>query len=80
MMKVNSNFTLTLQTPDGKFHFLPKAELSKIDIGGHSLMPPTTSLTSKEMDDLVSYLLRAGDENAKRTPMHPAKDDDDDDN
>jgi putative heme-binding domain-containing protein len=78
MLKVNSNFSLTLQTPDGKFHFLPRSELAKIDIGAHSLMPATTSLTPQEMDDLVSYLLRAGDENARRTPGHSAKDDDDD--
>lgn len=78
MLKVNSNFAVTLQTPDGKFHFLPKSELTKVEIGTRSLMPPTSSLTPKEMDDLVSYLLRAGDENARRTPHHSAKDDDDD--
>ncbi len=80
MLRVSNNFTLTLQTTDGRFHFLSRSDLRKIDIGNHSLMPPSTDLTPQEMDDLVSYLLRAGDENAKRTPTHPAKDDDDDDN
>jgi cytochrome c oxidase cbb3-type subunit III len=78
MLKASSNFSLTLQTPDGRFHFLPRSELTKIDIGSHSLMPSASTLTPKEMDDLVSYLLRAGDDNAKRNPTHAAKADDDD--
>ena len=29
---------------------------------------PAANLNSKEVDDLVSYLLRTGDESAKRSP------------
>jgi cytochrome c oxidase cbb3-type subunit III len=77
MLRTNNNFSLSLQTLDGSFHFLPKSELTQVDIGSRSLMPPAT-LNSKEVDDLVSYLLRTGDESAKRSPAHPSKSDDDD--
>ncbi len=77
MLKVNDNFSLSLQTLDGTFHFLPKSELAQVDFGSRSLMPAST-LNSKEVDDLVSYLLRTGDENSKRSPHTPQNLDDDD--
>jgi cytochrome c oxidase cbb3-type subunit III len=76
MLRINDNFSLSLQTLDGAFHFLPKAQLAQVDIGSRSLMPAAT-LDGKEMDDLVSYLLKTGDENSKHSPTHSAKDDDD---
>jgi len=76
MLKVNDNFSVTLQTPDGNFHYLPKSQLTQVDIGSRSLMPAST-LNSKEVDDLISYLLRVGDQNSKQTP-HTSKSDDDD--
>ena len=78
MLRTNNNFSLALQTPDGSFHFLPKSELRQVDIGSSSLMPAAT-LNSKEVDDLVSYLLRTGDESSKRSPAHSSKSDDNDD-
>jgi putative heme-binding domain-containing protein len=78
MLRTNNNFSLSLQTLDGSFHFFPKSELTQVDVGSHSLMPAAT-LNSKEVDDLVSYLLRAGDESAKRSPAHSSKSDDHDD-
>jgi putative heme-binding domain-containing protein len=77
MLRTNNNFSLSLQTLDGSFHFLPKSDLTQVDIGSHSLMPAAT-LNSKEVDDLVSYLLRTGDESTKRSP-HSSKSDDHDD-
>lgn len=78
MLKVNDNFSLSIQTADGSFHFLPKAQLAQVDIGSRSLMPAGSTLSSKEVDDLVSYLLQAGDENSKHSPTRSAKSDDDD--
>jgi cytochrome c oxidase cbb3-type subunit 3 len=77
MLKVNDNFSLTLQTLEGAFQFLPKSQLALVDIGSHSLMPAGSTLTGKEVDDLVSYLLRTGDESAKHSPTHPRSDDED---
>src|SRR5450631_3931842 len=59
-------------------HFLPKSELTQVDVGSHSLMPAAT-LNSKEVDDLVSYLLHTGDGSAKRSPAHSSRSDDHDD-
>jgi cytochrome c oxidase cbb3-type subunit 3 len=75
MLKVNDNFSLTLQTPDGAFHFLSKADLSRVDFGAHSLMPAST-LSGKEVDDLVSYLLQTGADAAKNSGTQTASDDD----
>ena len=77
MLRVNDNFSLSLQTPDGAFHFLPKSELAQVDIGSSSLMPAASALSSKEVDDLVSYLLRTAGENPS---SQSSKADDDDNN
>jgi cytochrome c oxidase cbb3-type subunit III len=76
MLKVHDNFSVTLQTPDGKFHYYPNTEVAQVDFGSRSLMP-ATSLSGKEVDDLVSYLLHTADENSKGKP-HSSKSDDDD--
>jgi len=68
------------QTPDGAFHYLPNSQLAHVDLYSHSLMPAGSTLSAKEVDDLVSYLIQAGDENSKGSSTHSAKSDDDDDN
>jgi cytochrome c oxidase cbb3-type subunit III len=78
MVKGNNNFSISLQTTDGAFHFLQKADLTQVELGSHSLMPAAT-LDSKEVDDLVSYLLHAGAESAKGSPEHASQSDDHDD-
>jgi cytochrome c oxidase cbb3-type subunit III len=80
MLKVKDNFSLSIQTPDGAFHYLPNSELAHVDLYSHSLMPAGSGLSGKEVDDLVSYLLRTGDENSKGSSTHSTKSDDDDDN
>ncbi len=77
MLKVNDNFSLSLQTPDGAFHFLPRSELVQVDIGSSSLMPAASKLSDKEVDDLVSYLLHIA---AESPSSQSSKADDDDDN
>ena len=78
MLKVKDNFSVSIQTPDGAFHYLPNSELAHVDLYSHSLMPAGSTLSTKEVDDLVSYLLRVGDENSKSSSTHSAKSDDDD--
>jgi cytochrome c oxidase cbb3-type subunit III len=78
MLRGNNNFSLSLQTPDGAFHFLQKTDLTRIDLGSRSLMPATT-LDNKEVDDLVSYLLHTGTESANSSPEHASQSDDHDD-
>jgi cytochrome c oxidase cbb3-type subunit 3 len=78
MLKGNNNFSISLQTTDGAFHFLQKTDLTQVDLGSRSLMPAAT-LDSKDVDDLVSYLLHAGTESAKGSPEHASQSDDHDD-
>ena len=78
MLKVKDNFSLSLQTPDGAFHYLPNSEVAHVDLYSSSLMPAGSTLSGKEVDDLVSYLLQTGEENSKGSSMHSAKSDDDD--
>jgi putative heme-binding domain-containing protein len=77
MLRLNNNFSLSLQTLDGTFHFIQKPEVAQVDFGSRSLMP-ASPLNPKDVDDLISYLLRTGDENSRRTP-HSSKSDDNDD-
>lgn len=52
------NFSLQLQSEDGTFHLLMKSELLKVEFRSPPAMPTDygNRLTSKELDDLVSYL------------------------
>jgi cytochrome c oxidase cbb3-type subunit III len=80
MLKVDDNFSVSIQTMDGNFHFLPKSELTHIDRGSHSLMPVVygSMLNDEQVNDLVSYLLHVGSEKSKRSPTKSSKSDDDD--
>jgi cytochrome c oxidase cbb3-type subunit III len=55
------NFSLQLQSMDGTFHFIMKSELEKLDYDAQPLMPTNfgSSLTARELNDLISYLLSA---------------------
>ena len=80
MLKVDDNFSVSIQTMDGDFHFFQKSQLTQIDLGSHSLMPANygSMLNDKQINDLVSYLLHVGNENSKRSPTRSSKSDDDD--
>jgi cytochrome c oxidase cbb3-type subunit 3 len=56
------NFNLALQTEDGRYHFLTRSSLAEVNYKQYSLMPRDygTRLTSKELDDLVSFLIVTG--------------------
>ena len=80
MLKVDDNFSVSIQTMDGDFHFFPKSQLTHIDLGSHSLMPVNygSMLNDEQINDLVSYLLHVGSENSKRSPTQSSKSDRDD--
>jgi putative heme-binding domain-containing protein len=81
MLKVDDNFSVSIQTMDGSFHFFKKSQLTRIDLGTHSLMPGNygSTLNDKQINDLVSYLLHVGSENSKRSPTQSSTSDRDDD-
>lgn len=80
MLKVDDNFSVSIQTMDGDFHFFPKSQLTHIDLGSHSLMPVNygSTLNDQQINNLVSYLLHVGIENSKRSPKQSSKSNDDD--
>ena len=53
------NFSLQLQTSDGAFHFLAKADVERMEPDAQAEMPNNygSTLTSMEFDDLISYLI-----------------------
>jgi cytochrome c oxidase cbb3-type subunit III len=61
MVRNEDNFSLQLQTPDGTFHLLNKAEIHALRYEGRSGMPGDygTMLTPRELNQLVSFLMRA---------------------
>jgi cytochrome c oxidase cbb3-type subunit III len=80
MLKVEDNFSISIQTMDGDFHFFQKSQLAHIDLGSQSLMPVNyvSLLNDEQINDLVSYLLHVGSENSKRSPTQSSKSDRDD--
>jgi cytochrome c oxidase cbb3-type subunit 3 len=61
------NFSLQLQSLDGTFHLFSKKDLEHFEYLPKSLMPSDygTALSASELDDLVSYLVRAAREAKK---------------
>lgn len=74
MIRSNDNFTISIQTMDGAFHFFQKSYLKQIDLSSHSLMPGNyfSTLNSKQLDDLISYLMKTGRESVAHSPKHPS--------
>ena len=62
------NFSLQLQALDGTFHLFAKSDVERFEYQPKSLMPADygSILSREELDDLVSYLLRA----AQSTKTH----------
>jgi len=62
IIRNEDNFSLQLQSEDGAFHFLSKADLKTIERGQDSIMPSDYSsrLSAAQLNDIVSYLLSLG--------------------
>ena len=76
-LRAQDNFSISIQTMDGSFHYFPKSLLASVEIGARSLMPDDyrSRLSDSEVNDLVSYLIRIGAQSPK--PEEPSSDDDD---
>jgi len=73
-----NNFSIQMQTPDGTFHLLTKAGLRSQTYTKASGMPLDygTTLTTGELNDLVSFLLRAVSERIEESAKWIHEDDD----
>ncbi|HXY50078.1 MAG TPA: c-type cytochrome [Terriglobales bacterium] len=61
LLRNEDNFSLQLLTRDGGFHFYTKSDLRNLEYRGRSFMPTDYAdrLSSSELDDLVSYIIRS---------------------
>jgi len=77
LIRSEDNFSLNIQTEDGSFHFFSKESIARVEYSGHSLMPDDYEkrLSSKDIDDLVSYLLKAGTASASASNSKHDSDD-----
>ena len=59
IVRTEDNFSLVLQMPAGEFVSLQKTDLASLSYDSDSLMPKDygSTLTARELDDLVSYLM-----------------------
>jgi len=73
VLRYEDNFSLALQTEDGRYHLLSQNDLASLQYSGHSLMPPDYSqrLSEAQLNDIVSFLMVAGrSTNVDTTPPH----------
>lgn len=80
VLRAEDNLTLTLQTKDGRYHFLTRSNLAAVNDTGHSLMPRDygTRLTHQELNDLVSFLMVTAKSGPAKAPPRPHKPKEDD--
>ncbi|MGA9508436.1 MAG: c-type cytochrome [Candidatus Sulfotelmatobacter sp.] len=71
------NFSLQLQAFDGAFHFLSKSDVQTLEISSRPLMPSEygSILSSNELNDLLSFLMRAADGNGSGSSAKPNEED-----
>ena len=64
------NFSLQVQSSDGAFHLLMKSDLGKVEFSPQPMMPAdyAQKLSARELDDVISFLMRAAEANAKAVP------------
>jgi len=62
VLRNEDEFNLAIQSEDGRYHFFSRSDLAEINYSDHSLMPSDydTRLTTKELDDIVSFLMASG--------------------
>jgi cytochrome c oxidase cbb3-type subunit 3 len=80
VVRNEDNFSLQLQTADGMFHLLSKSDISSKTYLGRSPMPSDygSVLSATELNDVVSYLLRASGSGNVQKPKSGPEDGDED--
>jgi cytochrome c oxidase cbb3-type subunit 3 len=65
VLRNEDNFSLQLQTPDGAFHSVIRADVASISQSKTSLMPADygTSLSTAELNDVISFLMSIAQQN-----------------
>jgi cytochrome c oxidase cbb3-type subunit III len=65
VIRNEDNFSLQLQTPDGAFHSVVRADVASITYGKTPLMPIDygSTLSAAELNDLISFLMSSAQQN-----------------
>ena len=73
IIRNEDNFSLQLQSTDGVFHFISKSDLKTIDRAQGSMMPSDygSKLSDAQLNDLISYLLKAAEVSTPPDTHHP---------
>jgi putative heme-binding domain-containing protein len=73
IIRNEDNFSLQLQSTDGAFHFISKSDLKTIDRAQGSMMPSDygSKLSDAQLNDLISYLLKAAEVSTPPDTHHP---------
>jgi cytochrome c oxidase cbb3-type subunit III len=68
LIRNEDNFSIQVQTKDGAFRFFQKSELRSVDRLDKSVMPTDYAqrLSSSEIDDLVSFLMKSAPEVSRK--------------
>jgi cytochrome c oxidase cbb3-type subunit III len=61
LIRARDNFNIVLQSEDGAFHSIARDDITQMTTSNQPLMPLDygTQLQSKQLDDLVSYLIKS---------------------
>jgi len=67
VIRNEDNFSIQLQSFDGTFHFLNRADMAKVDFQPTPIMPTDYAATLKpaELDDLINYLVTVAKSGSK---------------
>ena len=73
IIRNEDNFSVQLQSFDGSFHLLNKSDVNKLEFLPDPIMPTDygTTLSTSEIDDLVSYLVTAARASQSGPKRHP---------
>ncbi len=78
IVRNEDNFSLQIQSLDGAFHLIQKAEVSEVKPAAKPLMPDDygKTLSATELDDIVGFLMRtARKESGRAVPKEKHEDD-----
>jgi cytochrome c oxidase cbb3-type subunit III len=80
VVRNEDNFSVQLQTLDGAFHLILKTDLESLTRQPVSLMPSNygTTLSPAELNDLISFLMTAANEQAETGSSGEPKRDEED--
>jgi cytochrome c oxidase cbb3-type subunit 3 len=75
LVRNEDNFSLQLQTVDGRFHFFIKSELQSLERGQESVLPAGyhSAIGGRELDNIISFLISSARSNTTQAASGEAE-------